>query len=72
MGRTGISSVSLAPGRPSLKAGCEDDVPAALCLLQEPAQHRAAVGNWEMLLTCEAVLLCQLAQRSEWPLQRTG
>ena len=56
----------------SAVSGREKNVPAVLCLLQEPAQPRAVVGNWEMLLTCEAVLLCQLAQRSGWLLQRRG
>lgn len=60
-GRINISSVSLAPGNPSLKVEFRlGGFPVALCVLQEPAQPRAVVGNWEILLTYEAVLLHQL------------
>lgn len=64
VGRTGpaFPQPALHQGGPASECSTslEEDMLAALCLLQEPAQPRAVVGNWEMLLPCEAVLLCQL------------
>ena len=74
IGRTGQRwhFLSLAPGRPSLKARSQGRR-GMFQLLSVCSRSLPSPGQWwGMLFPCEAVLLCQLARKSGWLLQRRG